>query len=159
MAYPKRMSYSFKIRTWDQTESGWCRNPAKSGRHRRIPEIPCQIPARQAGAARSLAIRPGYRPFWPNLLPVRPGSSQNGGIPTRTAGFRSTGRDSAVFCWISAKNTGILQKWPDSGYFAGICICQILKKNIFILFYINIFYFVNNFFLINMIKLKYKKYL
>jgi len=75
------------------------------------------------------------RPFWWNLRLVRPGSSQNGGIPARTAGFRSTGRDPTIFCRIPAIFAGIRQKWSDSGNFAGICICQILKKYFYIILY------------------------
>jgi hypothetical protein len=126
----------------------------ESGRHRRILEIPCQIPAILAGAAGSSAIWPGYRRdsavlaespagirlFWPNL---RPGSSQNGGISTS---WPETGRDPAVFCRIPTKIAGIRQKWPDPSNFARICICQILIFFL-ILFYINIFYFVNKIYL------------
>jgi hypothetical protein len=132
------------------------RNPATSSRCRRIPGIPCQIPARLAGEAGSPAISPdlqlsgrdtGRIGRISSCLAGEAGSGQNAGSPAiwpdprhlagsgcsgrisgqlaRTAGFRSTGRDPAVLCRIPAKIAGILRKWPDSGNFAGICICQI----------------------------------
>jgi hypothetical protein len=76
----------------------------ESGRHRRILEIPCQIQARLAGAAGSpVGSRPERldpRQFWRNL---RPGSSQNDGIP---ASWPEIGQDGRFPV-----------NWPRSGRF------------------------------------------
>jgi hypothetical protein len=123
------------------------RNPATSGRCRWLPGIPCQIPAGVAGS-RPERWNPGWIQPSGRIWPERPDpqhlarSGCSGRKLARTAGFRSIGWDPAILCRIPAKIAGIRQKWPDSDNFDGISIFQILK-NIFILFYINIFYFVN----------------
>jgi hypothetical protein len=125
-----------------------------SGRHPRIPGIPCQIPARLAGAAgsgqnagildrsgRLAEILAGFGsdlarttrpPASSRIRPVRPRSSQNGEIPARTAGFRSTGRDPAALCRIPAKIAGIRQKWSDSSNFCRNLYLLNMKKKIFL---------------------------
>jgi hypothetical protein len=147
-------------------------NPGTSDRCHRIPGISCRIPARLAGIwpkrpdlrlSRRIPawIRPSGRDtgrrgritghlagildgfgqnvrtlgIWPDPTvlagnwPGRPVSGQLAGIQPFCAGFRQSSPESGKNGWIPAT-------------FVGICICQILK-NIFILFYINIFYFVN----------------
>jgi len=74
------------------------RESGKSGRHRRIPEIPCQIPARLAGISPK---RPGS---WTDQDTgrIRPGSGQNGRTPSIWPDSTVLAESPAVFCQIPA---------------------------------------------------------
>jgi hypothetical protein len=108
-----------------------------------------QVSGNSAGIPAVLAESPSSPA---GILPERRDPGQEGRFPVN---WPRSGRflpDSSKEHWNPAKMARFRQLCRNL-YLPNI------KKNIFILFYINIFYFVNNFFLINMIKLKYKKYL
>jgi hypothetical protein len=78
------------------------RNPVTSSRCRRIPGIPCQIPAKLAGAAGSPAISPD------------PG--QNAGDPAIWPGYWPERLDPAS--WLETGQDGRHPvNWPESGCF------------------------------------------
>jgi hypothetical protein len=125
------------------------RNPATSGRCRRIPGKPCQIPARLAGSA---GPKPGSghlagildesdRSGWdtgrirsersdPQHLA---GSGCSGRKQARTAGFRSIGRDPAGLCRNPAIMAEFRQLLPEFVYAK--------FKKIFLYYFILIFLF------------------
>jgi hypothetical protein len=74
---------------------------------------------------------------------IYPKSSQNGKILARTAGFQPIGQDPTILGQILVIFTGIRHKWLDSCHFCRNPYAPNFLKNIFILFYINIFYVVN----------------
>jgi hypothetical protein len=103
-----------------------------SGQTGRSSRVSCNLAGKPAGSGQN-----GWTPgIWPDpaVLAESP-ASQAGILPERPV--------SGQLAEILPFSVEFRQKWPDSGNFAGICICQILKKY----FYINIFYFVNKIYL------------
>jgi hypothetical protein len=108
--------------------------PARTPDHRPSGRDPGLIqPSRRDTGQNSLT--PG---IWPDPAesPASPAGilleRRDPGQLARTAGFRSTSRDSADLFLIPAEIAGIRQKWPDSGEFRRNLYLPNLK-NIFIL--------------------------
>jgi hypothetical protein len=103
----------------------------------------------------------GRNPGRAEILAREAGSSQNAGSPTirpdlaRTAGPPASGRISGE----TGQDGQLPVNWPDSGNFCRNMYMPNIKKKIFLYYFILIFFILWIKFYINMIKLKYKKYL